>query len=356
MGTVRAFEKRDIEQVVDLNSRLFPGSAGLSVDRQKSIFSEVCFHNPWYDDKIHSLVVEETGGRIIGFLGVVPRRMIFKNRPIQVAVAQHLMVDRSTLASAQLLRALFTGPQELSLSDMSVDVSNRLWVKSGGATADVHSIYWRRLLRPCSAMMEFVRRKKIINCVGIAGMPFARFIDGGLVRIPHLIYRQKVPESIDRELDATTLLKNINELTSQVSLRPDYDLNSLSWLLKILDCERRFGSFQKILVLNRQGNVLGWCLYNLKIGGRSEVVQIGAKKNCMTAVLNHLFYHAWRHGSYEIRGRLDPKYMKEFTDASCWFYLGRNWMSIHSKNSDILNAIYKNDTFLSRLEGDLWFF
>jgi hypothetical protein len=354
MGTVRKFQKDDIPQIIELNTRLFPESSTLSYDIQKDIFEEACFRNPWYDPDISSLVHIESDGRISGFLGVVPRQMSFGGKLIRVAVGQHLMVDRSTLASVQLFKTFLSGPQDLSFTDMGVDVSRTIWERLGGITIYHDSIYWRRTFHPLSFASSILRKNKTIQQKkpGI----LASIGDMIIASLPFNPLHPKKPSGYLKDLTEDEFLNSIPRFTSLRKLHPVYNYKSVTWLFNILHKEKRFGAFQKKAVYDDDNQLLGWFLFNLRPNGRSEVIQIAADKRTIKNVLAHLYWAAWEGKTIELSGRLDPHFMKEFSDRLNLFIPGRNWMSVHSQNPEIVKAVLSGDAFLTRLEGDLWFF
>jgi hypothetical protein len=353
MGKVRPFTKGDIPQVVELNTRLFPGSATLTQCNQEFLFNEVCLRNPWYNSEITSLVYEETNGRISGFLGVVPRLMEFEGKSINVAISQHLMVDKATLASLQLFKKLISGPQDLLIADMTADIARATIEKAGGTTIFQHSIYWNHPLRPFSFMLSFL--KKIKSSGNGQSSALGSTIDTLAGNIPGNPFRPVKPAGKTRELTVDEFLNEINRFTSDWKLRPKYNKQSASWLFEMLNTEKRFGSFQKTAVYNEDDKLLGWFLLFLKSKGRSEVIQVAGQKNTIRTVLDHMYYTAWKGNAVEVCGRLDPHFTKEYANKLTFFIPGKNWMVVHTRDPKLLQAIQSNDTFLSRLEGDLWF-
>jgi len=93
MGRVRPFVDDDISQVVDLHRRIFGMSDKWSPELYRGYFHEVFLNNPWYDKSLCSLVYEEGSGKIGGFLGVMPRPMWMKGRPIRAAVSSQFIVE-----------------------------------------------------------------------------------------------------------------------------------------------------------------------------------------------------------------------------------------------------------------------
>lgn len=72
-------------------------------------------------------------GRILGFLGVMPRPMLFNGQLIKAAPSsQFIVAPESRSVGVMLLRAFFEGPQDLSLTDEANSISRKLWEKIGG--------------------------------------------------------------------------------------------------------------------------------------------------------------------------------------------------------------------------------
>lgn len=355
MGKVRYIELSDIEQVVDLNIKSFVRSKDLSREQQYDLFKEVCFNNPWYNDQVRSLVYEDSNGNIKGFLCVIPKHFVFEGLHIVVGVAQHLMVDQVPMASLQLFKKFLSGPQDLSITDMAVDIGKPLWERLGGNTIYLHSIYWRKPLRMLSFLSSMtltgIYQKKCFYPV----KSLLRVADNVMSKIPSSYVKFKNSSFLLDELDEKDFLSYIENFINGKSLRPIYNNKSISWLFSRLKNETRFGEFQKIKVLDPEGNLLGWFLYNLLKDGTSNVIQIVAYDHSMELVLKALFYDAFSKGAIELVGRLDPKYMKIYFNSRCLFMPGRNWMLAHSRNKNIINSLHNNDMFFTRLEGDLWF-
>src|SRR5687768_9820643 len=65
---------------------------GAAIDpRERRLFFDV----PWRDGSLCSLAYEDRSGHVIASLGVMPRPMKFRGRPIRAAVAHHLVVESS---------------------------------------------------------------------------------------------------------------------------------------------------------------------------------------------------------------------------------------------------------------------
>ena len=128
------------------------GGKGSAPPAVQSFFQELYFANPWIDSSIPSLVYEGKSDRIVGFLGVIVRKMTVCGEPIRVAFGGNFVVDpevRSGLAGLRLLGTYMAGSQDLSQTDSANDVSRNLLERFGFRTIVPLSIHWARPLRPC---------------------------------------------------------------------------------------------------------------------------------------------------------------------------------------------------------------
>jgi hypothetical protein len=356
MSKVRPVQPEDLPQLIDLNTRLFPGSAMLSREEQEQKFTDVFFRNPWRDPDITSLVYEESSGKIGGFFGIVPRHLTVNGEKIRAGVGQHLMVEGAPLASLQLYRAWVAGPQELSIADLCNDFTRKLMETVGGTPSLIHSIWWKKMLRPTSFAVSYLQKSSSLSAVASLLKPFSSGVDGLLNRPSVKPFHISEPTASGEELTIETMLTKLKMFTDRRSIQPDYTEEWLTWLFGVLGRERRFGTIRKIAVSNREGVLIGWFVYYLKPGGKSEVLQIAASKGTISEVLDYLFYDAWTHDSTELSGRIDPAHMKMFYEKFCFFALGNDWMVIKGKRPELVPMINAGDAFLSRVEGDLWFF
>jgi hypothetical protein len=370
MNPVRPFTRNDIPQVVKLFQKVFfnNGQTAPSPSKLDAYFEETFFHNPWTEkgveegtderaeEEIPSLVYETGNGAIVGFIGIIPRRMLLHGRPIRVAASMHFMVEpasRSTLAGVQLLKTFFSGPQDLSLTDSAGAVGRKIWEGLGGDTALAYSINWTRLLRPSRYVLRLLARKnRMFRFFAVALRPLCLIVDAmARCALPHR-FGKPAASLQATDLDQETLLAGIAQFPSGYALRPDYDPDSLFWLLAKADQLARPGELRKIALHNADGELVGWYLYELSADGLGEVLQIVGRKKSFGEVLDHLFYHGWRNGAIALSGRLDPKFAQEFSDKYCFFNCGGPWTLTHSRNPEVLQAIYQGDLFLTRLEGE----
>ena len=353
MATIRTFVKNDIPDVGRLYLRSFRGIAGVPSDRLIRYFDLVFFQHPYQDDALPSLVYEDDRGRIIGFLGVMTRRLSMKGRPLRMAVSTQFMVDpdsRNSLAALHLLQRFLTGPQDLALADGANATSRRLWERSGGTTVPLYSFYWTRMLRPVRHAVDSMTRHS-----GLHGIirPVITPLCGVIDSIWQRAHGYRGPEGLtEADLDLQTLCECLPKVSARMVLAPVYDMASLTWMMELVRQKTKHGPLQSTVVRNSRGEVIGWHLYYLN-ASVSQVIQIAALSGAEEQVIEHLFYHAWQRGSAAISGRVEPKYMHELSRAHCRFTTGSAFL-VHARDREILHAITAGEAFLTRLEGEWW--
>jgi hypothetical protein len=356
MGRVRAFEERDIPQVVALHRRVFSlpdGGATDRVDAYHAYFKETFLSAPWSDGH-PSLVYEDGEGEPIGFLGVMTREMKLGDRPIRLVTSSQFIVEptrRATLAGIELLRTLLAGPQDVTLADEASDVSRKLWEKLGGTTDLLWSLYWARLFRP----VEFAAqrwRKDPRKPAASARTFLCRLVDAVVTRWPGAPFRAPASETSGEDLDGEKLAACISALAGHRALRPAYTGQTAAWLLEFLSRKLGCGTLRKVLVRTKAREVAGWYLYCGRRDGVGEVLQIGAQDERVGDVLDHLFAQAWRHGAVAIIGRVDPYFVPALAARNCFFHYRGHWTLVHARNPQVLQAIQRGDAFLTRLEGE----
>jgi hypothetical protein len=317
-------------------------------------FHEAFFRNPGRRQGLYPLVYHEDK-EVTGFLGIVPRRMVINSQPILAAISLHLMVEpcsRSRLAGVELLREVFRGPQDLTFTDTASELGQRLWEGMGGTTALPYSLYWTRPLRPSRYAISLLGRRRPFSTISCAAKPLCNLVDFLVTRIPQGQLSIAPPQEAEEDLQPQTILNHLNEFAENGRLRPDYDLLELEWLLSRAGQRKGSGTFRKVVVRNSKHQVIGWYLYYLNPGGTSPVLQVAGRKDSIKGVLDHLFYHAWRGGAIALSGRMDPRYVQEFSDKYCVFHRRGPWTLIHSRRPDVIQVIQRGNAFLTPLEGE----
>lgn len=365
LKSVRSFEREDIPVVADLLGRLLLPEAGsgrqLPASQLPDYLEEVFFDSPMALERNSSLVSQDAGGRITGFIGVITHKMLFRDRPIRAGVSLHFMVDpdaRSSMAGLQLLKTLFAGDHDLLFTDGAGDMGLKVWEGLGGCRALLYSQRWIRMLRPVQQAVasigkhSFIGRSEKLNFALRFLNPPARLVDSTAARFLPRFFPESATSLIGESLRVETVLEYLPQFTKGLMLRPDYDEKTLTWLLAQARKYTAYGELISTQLRDDHGEIAGWYLYYLKNGGMSEVIHLAARKKSEGDILDHLLEHARSHGANTIAGRVEPRWMQEMADRGCFFgRIGRLTL-IQSHNSDILNAIHRGDAFLTQLEGE----
>src|SRR5690606_27555831 len=130
MSSVRSFEAGDIEAVADLFQRLLRKTGASAGGDLKTYLRSLFIEGGAAGDALQSRVHVRTDGTVSGFLGVLSVPMEFAGRQLLAAnCGTFACDDRDTdpFAGARLLRDVLSGPQDLSFSETSNDISTDMW-------------------------------------------------------------------------------------------------------------------------------------------------------------------------------------------------------------------------------------
>ncbi len=349
MEGVRPFTAEDIPAVVALRRKVFPRTERPAPADLGAYFERMFFAGPWRDDGLPSLVHVDAGGRVTGFIGVVPRRASFRGEPVVAAVSTQLMVEPGArgVAGIRLARAFLAGPQDLSYADLGTDASRRLWEGLGGRTSHVQSLSWTELLRPWRYRTGCWARRRGWRLPMAALRPLCAVADAASRRRGRAVLAASA-------LTAAAVAEAAPGLLHGVAVQPRYDEASLRWLLDQLEAKRALGELVGALLTTGAGVVAGWCLYFANRGGVGEVVQIAARRDSYPDVLDWLLRDARRRGLTAVSGRVEPALLGPLGRRRTPLARRGPWVLLHSRRRDVLAALQRGDAFLSRLEGEWW--
>ena len=360
MGEIRIFEEAHIRDVAAMELKIFHGKRQPAGPELQKYFDEIFFRNPWRDDDLRSFVYIHKD-RVVGFLGVIPRRMVFRERPIRVAVASQFMVDAEEyrgLAGLELIRRFFGGPQDLSVTDGATEAAHAVWTAAGASAAPLHSFWWTRVLRPFGHCRDLLKNRPntsggLLGAVSIAG-PACKFADAVLGRIPIRALAAPKPVFSSHDADAEELLPLAEDLWRREPLRPCYAPEAFRWLMAQAAAARAHGVLRQAVVTDPSGSPAGWYAYYFKRGGQSTVLYLGAQPRHFEEVLKTLLADAWRRGSTAVSGQAIPRFLLSLERLRCGFHYVGNGVLVHSRNPELLAGILQGEATLSRLDGEWW--
>ena len=355
---VRPFVEHDIPQVANLYWTYMRNRKGSAPPALQSSFQALYFTNPWIDGAPSSLVYEDKDRRIVGFLGVVRRKMSVCGRPIRIAFGGNFVVHpeaRSSLAGLRLLGTYMAGDQELSQTDSANDVSRMLLERLGFRTIVPLSIHWSRPLRPshyATYAVSHLTGPVLSASLKFAMKPFCSVVDSMAARLSFSPFRQIEPILHGTEPDVETLLECLAKFHTGYSLCPEYDVHSLEWLLTFMQQMQARGQLRKVVLRDDSQRMVGSYVYYVKPGAVGEVVQIGGERQFTKDILDHLFYDAWKHGVIALHGVVQSHLMGDFSEKNCFFTCHGGWTVAHSRKPELLELLDRGDACLSRLDGE----
>lgn len=347
VGTIRALDRDDIPAVARLVEQGFP-DAPPAAEGMEAFLTDVALDHPWFEPELPSLVGLDDDGRVVGFMACHARRLRLGERTVRAACCSHLVVDPSLPPSAlgpRILARFMSGPQELSYSDTAIDVISRMWRAAGGEVDHTRSLVWTRTLRPQAWAGRI-----------LAGRLGPRRLASGLAPVrplPMTLARPPAEERLDTvPLTPEALVANTDAVAGWLPVRTAWDEPFARWLLAAV--ERRVGRGRLVArVVSRGPTVVGWYVYAQGPAGQGLVLQVGARRREVDAVVGELFAGARDDGMIVLTGRLEPHLLEALRVRGCAVGFGDRSV-LHSRDERLLGEIRGSGALLSRLDGEWW--
>jgi Acetyltransferase (GNAT) family len=282
--------------------------------------------------------------------------MVFRGEIIRSATLSTFMVHqehRGRGIGRELLAHYLDGPQDFSWSDVANMPTRRLWHSLGGRTAWMQNVSWHRPIRPlrsASAQWNLNAAGKVAR---LGFRPLAFVLDVIATRLSFLPSHVPTPVGTSEALSPKALAKNAPEILADYALRPVYTTVEIEGLIRHLEA-KPLGSLYQALIRGMDGRIAGWFIYFVNPRGTSQVVQIAARQGATATVFDHLVHHAWKHGVVALTGRVDAQLLSHLQSQALRLAREDPWVLVHSRRTDVLDAIQGGEAFLSRLEGEWW--
>ena len=317
-----------------------------------SVFLDVPMHSPG----LESLVFEDAG-EIVAFLGVVARQVTVGGKVYRGSCASNFCIratHRGRLGM-RIAREYLSRSNDLAFIDELVDRPRRLWDHLGMQTMP-QSVRWTLPLRPAQHVLSIVgiRTRHARNAVLRAPAALVDAVAGAIPRNP---FRYGASALAETALTGAGLDALLGEFGTAEYLRPVTTDGSAGWLLERARSMTQHGELHAIALQGERGDVVGWFVYYARAGLPCEVMQLVATPAAAGAVLEHLAVHARTRGVVSLTGTLDWRFLSPL--SAHWAVLSptpieTRWMMVHSAHRDVLEAFWRNNVLLSRLDGE-WF-
>jgi hypothetical protein len=348
-GRIRPARDEDLEAICALDARVYPEHP--LTPARVGFMKDILFDHPWRTEDLPSLVYEDGDGRIRGFLGVMPRRMMLRDRPLLAGITHRFMVDaeyRGSLAALGLMRTFLGGQHDLSITEPENEAARRIWLRYGGFVVDSQSLQWTKPIRPVGWAAQYaVDRVPALLQRAVVGLAAAADgVTGAIGRV-----RPRPPDEPDAPLSPQSMSDVIHDVSRRFTVRPVYDTRELQWFLSRLEGKHRRGALRARLVGAQGGDPLGFYVYYARPGGTGLVVQLCARPDRLKTVWRHLHHDAWRTGTVALRGKYDAV-VAGLQDRALLLRKSRHTFLLHTRHPEVERAILRGDAFITRLEGE----
>lgn len=360
MSSVRSFEAGDVEAVADLFQRLLRKDARPANDDLKTYLRTLFIDFPAGEPDLRSRVHVRADGSVSGFLGVLPVAMEFEGRRLKAANCGTFACDDrdgDPFAGARLLRDVLSGPQDLSFTETSNDVSTDMWRSMRATVLAPYSLEWLRVMKPAAFVLEGAAQRlpplKLLR-------PVARAADAIVCRrgekqswSHYTPLAGKADALVDTAVDDAEFADLCRQFVRHFPLRPAWDAPLLETMLGHAAKKALHGERIQHAVRTRSGKAIGLYLYYGDPGGIGRTVQVVAEPGQEAVVIDRLMRNAHARGLVALRGRTQPALLQAMIGKKCAF-LHASSTVVHAREPAILAALTNGQPFLNGLAGEGW--
>lgn len=357
MSGIRPFAESDIASVIALHCDAFGNPrprSPVAEEEYRRWLTTVFLENPMRTAGLESIVCEEDG-QVIGFLGIVARRLRMNGTIYRATVCSNFCVhpDRRGGVGSQLLSHYREMDQDVAFVDEVRDRAGALFERRGWNISALQSVRWVLPLRPAERVLSTLKHR-VPAAIAHAARPVSLLIDGALRAVPRSPFRPLVSTLTRREITSGELARLLDEFGPPQTLRPVTDDGSTEWLVDRARGMTDAGTLHMISVADSRGAVVGWYLYYAMAGGQGEVLQLVSVREVAVDVLDDLIHHAYAQGVLSLSGTLHPDFLPHLAARHALFdsASGSRWMLVHSRIPAIMEAFWRGALLTSRLDGE----
>jgi len=358
MPGIRPFVKADTTSVADLISKVLHERKGPTPPSLPDHLSQLFLENPWVQEDIPSHVYEDSQNKLVGFFGILPRRMTLQGKTVRLAFGSNFVVDpesRSSMAAVQLIRAFMKGPQDVSITDSANESSRQMLRSLGFKISPIYSLIWARPLQPLRyGLLGAARLKKKGSIARLSSVvsPFAGLLDSAATKLSASPFYHAHLTTVEEDATPDAIVQALSTIPGKNWLLPEYSAESLNWILQFIQKRNAYGPLIKKLIRNQDGKLIGWYIFGKSDGKIGDVLQLGTEASSAKLVLNHLFRDAYKEGLVGLHGRMEPQFMDEMSRSASFFLRQGSWTLLNSKNPEYAEPFLTGNNFFSKLEGE----
>lgn len=360
MSEIRPLQEHDLPAVADMFRVILRKNSIPATPSLPSYLKSIFLDAPDFDPDLASKVHVRSDGRVSGFMGVLPLRMELRGEPVRAAICGSFMVEaheEDPFAGARLLREVLSGPQDLSFSETSNDISTTMWRKMRATVAAPYSLEWLRVMRPASFVLE----------VGAGRFAPLRFLKPLVSPFDTLGRRSRARQTwshyvplagkadafTDTEASETEAAAFIPTLLSSFALRPQWTPQQLEAMLLHARTKAVHGERVLRMVRTGSGKPIGLFIYYGDPGRIGRVVQIIAVAGHEATVIDRLLKHADERGMAAMRGRTQPALLEAMLGRKFAFVHASSTV-VHSRRPEVIEAVTSGHVFLNGFAGEGW--
>lgn len=356
----RPFRAEDAPAVAGLFQSVMLGTGRPAGSALIDYLRHYYLNGPFADPRCPALVYVSATGDVEGFGGRVAQPFRFKGRELRAAIVGNLMVrDHASapLAGARLLRALKSGPQDLTLSETAGDASLAMWRQLKGDVLERHSLDFIRVLKPARYAVDLLSTR--ISATRFL-RPMTSIADRFLAAKGGAPRWTGLPEGFKPERGIVSRTMTPEEFaqlfigwTESDVLSPVWPKDCLPEVVAEAMSKRAFGTPHLRVAATATGKAIGAYLFHFSGSGAARVTDIVHAPGQAGPTLDALFSDAQSLGASCVIGRTTPQLFDALLSRRALFaHMAAS--VIAANDPDVATAFAKGEAHFNGLVGERW--
>jgi hypothetical protein len=354
MTQIRPAVREDYDQVAELFLHAFPTRGALPAATITRWLVEMYVDHPWQGTGVESLVVEDAGGRIAGYIGALPMPARMQRRDVRLAVGGNYMVSpgaKDAFAAMKLLKAFVRGPQDIAMTDTANLAAANLWKGVGGQIAHFPTLQVVFPIRPAGFAAALAGRGD-----GFVGKlrPLLRQAARPMDALAGMGRKRDASEATAKSADLKTVFDFTESFDDPAILRPKLPFEEYAWLIGMAQKKTQFGPLRIVAVDTAEGKCAGVGMYYPNPRGLGQILHWQAMPNMTGAFLRALVADAAEQGAVALIGMASAQQALEFRERTVAYLYRNNIVTLAAPDKDLTTPLRTGDVALTRLTGEWW--
>jgi hypothetical protein len=161
------------------------------------------------------------------------------------------------------------------------------------------------------------------------------------------------PQGEGYDVGADEFAAAVPALYTRYRIRPQWDTQILTWLLRHAATKGRFGAVMMRLVKGKGNRIVGGYIYYGNKHGVAFVLQLFATRGAERLVVDDLLRHATASDFSAVRGRVQPEFIDALVRQNSLLFR-RSATVVHTRKEALRTSLLGDSALITGLAAEAW--